>query len=147
MRETPLRAAARAGPARTDAGPCSMHSTVIVNTEWERLLSWFMSVAPTLRFFFPTCPGGEEGGREGGADHGGAARRASTASARHCPLARTALRTQQQKKSKAGCAQLPGNRRRRVAGPPPPIPAPPAHPQAHLQHVAYLGDALHDKRV
>lgn len=38
----------------TESGPCSMHSMVIVNTEWERLLSWFMRVAPTLLFFLPT---------------------------------------------------------------------------------------------
>ena len=44
-------------PALTAAAPCSTHSTVMEKTEWERLLSWFMSVAPTLRFFLPTCMG------------------------------------------------------------------------------------------
>jgi hypothetical protein len=38
----------------TEAGPCWMVSMVTVSTECERLLSWFMSVAPTERFFLPT---------------------------------------------------------------------------------------------
>lgn len=41
---------------RTDVGPCWIVSTVMVKTECERELSWFMSVAPTERFFLPTCP-------------------------------------------------------------------------------------------
>jgi hypothetical protein len=33
----------------------SVASMVIVNIEWERELSWFIMVAPTTRFFLPTC--------------------------------------------------------------------------------------------
>jgi hypothetical protein len=48
-------AASAAAAALTDAGPCSIVSMVMVNTEWERELSWFIRVAPTERFFLPTC--------------------------------------------------------------------------------------------
>ncbi len=37
------------------AAPLPSVSTTIVKMEWEREESWFMSVAPTERFFLPTC--------------------------------------------------------------------------------------------
>jgi hypothetical protein len=39
----------------TDAGPCWIVSMVMLKTEWDRELSWFIRVAPTERFFLPTC--------------------------------------------------------------------------------------------
>jgi hypothetical protein len=32
-----------------------MVSMVMLNTEWDLELSWFIRVAPTERFFLPTC--------------------------------------------------------------------------------------------
>ena len=43
-----------AGKQLTLPSPCCSFSTVMVKMEWERLESWFISVAPTLLFFFPT---------------------------------------------------------------------------------------------
>ena len=37
----------------------SLVSTVTVKMEWLRLESWFIRVAPTVRFFFPTCSGSQ----------------------------------------------------------------------------------------
>lgn len=43
-----------------------MHSIVIVKMECERDESWFISVAPTERFFLPTCNKGARKQREHG---------------------------------------------------------------------------------